>query len=295
MVSSFSPRNTEFAPARKHNACASSESASRPALRRTIDFGIRMRAVAIIRTSSKRILSRAISQRRPLHRNQHIDRNAFRMRIERRQLPQQPVSRRAVFAHADDAAAAYGNPGPAHARQRIQTVLISARGDDAAVEFGRRVEIVVVSAQAGFGQRVGLVLRQHAERAARFHAQRADAAHHFEHAIEPPVFGHVAPRRAHAETGSALLARAASRSQRFLDVHQILAIHLGVIARRLRTVRAILGAAAGFDAEQHAALHFVGSMMRAMDLRRAEHQIGERRGVDSFDFLDGPVVPERGH
>jgi hypothetical protein len=36
-------------------------------------------------------------------------------------------------------------------------------------------------------------------------------------------------------------------------------------------------------------------MVRAMHLRRTEHQIGERRRVDTFDFLDGPVVPGRGH
>lgn len=36
-------------------------------------------------------------------------------------------------------------------------------------------------------------------------------------------------------------------------------------------------------------------MMRAMDLGRAKHQIRERRSVNTFDFLDGPVVPERGH
>jgi hypothetical protein len=63
----------------------------------------------------------------------------------------------------------------------------------------------------------------------------------------------------------------------------------------LRAVRAILRTPASLDAEENAPLHFVGSMIRAMDLGRAKYQIGERRGVNTFDFLDGPVVPERGH
>src|SRR5579862_1628760 len=37
VVSNFSPRKTELAPARKQRACASALSASRPALNRTID------------------------------------------------------------------------------------------------------------------------------------------------------------------------------------------------------------------------------------------------------------------
>src|SRR5580693_6930514 len=52
VVSSFSPMNRELAPATKHSATASRESAFRPALRRTIEAGIRIRAVAIVRTKT---------------------------------------------------------------------------------------------------------------------------------------------------------------------------------------------------------------------------------------------------
>ena len=154
---------------------------------------------------------------------------------------------------------------------------------------------MVVSSQAGLGQRFGLVLCEHAKSAACFHAERADAPHHFKNAVESAIFGDISPRCAHAEARSALIAGAAGGSQRFRDVHQILAIDPSVIVRRLRAVRAILGATPGFDAEQHASLHLVGTMVSAMDLRGAEHQIGERRGVDVFDFLDGPLVPEHDH
>ena len=74
----------ELAPARKHSACASSDSDSRPALSRTIDAGIRMRAVAIMRTSSSGSSGALVRQRRPFHAHQHIHRHTFRMRIERR-------------------------------------------------------------------------------------------------------------------------------------------------------------------------------------------------------------------
>ena len=92
VVSSRSPRNTELAPARKQSACASSVSDSRPALSRTIDAGIRMRAVAIVRTSSSGSSGAQVGQRRALDAHQQVDRHALRMRIERRQLPQQAVA-----------------------------------------------------------------------------------------------------------------------------------------------------------------------------------------------------------
>ena len=52
VVSSFSPWKIEFAPATKHSACSSSLISARPALRRTIDAGIMIRATAIVRTNS---------------------------------------------------------------------------------------------------------------------------------------------------------------------------------------------------------------------------------------------------
>jgi len=36
-------------------------------------------------------------------------------------------------------------------------------------------------------------------------------------------------------------------------------------------------------------------VVRAMGFLRAEHEIGERQGEESFDFSDGPVVARRGH
>ena len=49
----MSPAKTELAPARKQRAWSDSVMWTRPAERRTIDRGIRMRAVAIVRTMSQ--------------------------------------------------------------------------------------------------------------------------------------------------------------------------------------------------------------------------------------------------
>ena len=65
------------------------QSDSRPALRRTNDAGIRMRAVAIVRTSSSGSSAGRSPSGVPSTRDEHVDRHALRMRIERRQLLQQ--------------------------------------------------------------------------------------------------------------------------------------------------------------------------------------------------------------
>ena len=51
-MSKVSPTKMELAPAKKHSACVSSLMAVRPAESRTCDFGIMMRASAIVRTNS---------------------------------------------------------------------------------------------------------------------------------------------------------------------------------------------------------------------------------------------------
>jgi len=69
-----------------------------------------------------------------------------------------------VLAHADDAAAADVNAGLAHMLERVEAVLIGARGDDGAVIFRRGVEVVVVVVEAAAFEPERLGLRQHAER-----------------------------------------------------------------------------------------------------------------------------------
>ena len=202
-----------------------------------------------------------------------------------------------VLAHADDAAAADRDACLADAR-KSRAVAVGAGRDDAAVKTPATCRGCGVRGQSCIGQRVGLFLRQHAERDARFHTETADGAHHLQHLIEllaPGTSRHAAPMQNRVAPCSRARV-AASVSLR--DRHELAARDAGLVVRRLRTVRAILRASAGFDAEQHAALHLVGPVMRAMQRLRAEHEIGQRRGVDRLDFGKRPVVAEwrrRGH
>ena len=153
-------------------------------------------------------------ERRALDLHQVVDRHRLRIGIEVRELRDQARALRPRLAHADDAAAADGNARAAHARERVEPVVVVARGDHFAVELRRGVEVVVVVVEPGVAQRLGLPVLQHAERAAGLEAERLDAAHHLEHRREVAVLG-PAPRGAHAEARRALrLRRARSREHR---------------------------------------------------------------------------------
>ena len=187
-------------------------------------------------------------------------------------------------------------PACAHARQRGKPVGVGTRRDDAAVELRRRVEVVVVRGQPCGAERGGLLVGQHAERAARLHAEAADHADHLQHPFEGRALGGVAPRRAHAEARRALRPGADRRLAHLVERDEILARDAGRVVRRLRTIRAIFRTAAGLDAEQHAALDLIGAVIRALHLLRAEDEIGERRGIDRLDLVERPVVSNRcGH
>ena len=95
------------------------------------------------------------------------------------------------------------------------------RGDDGAVEFRRRVEIVIIGGETGLGEPVGLGLRQHAERDARLHAELAHALHHDEHAVEIFAVLHLAPGRAHAESRGAGILGEPRLVQHVVDVEQL--------------------------------------------------------------------------
>ena len=92
VVSSFCPIKIELAPAMKQSAWASSERDSRPALNRTIDAGIKIRAVAIILAISIESISGAFSSGSSINLHQEIDRHALRMRMLGGQLFEQTVA-----------------------------------------------------------------------------------------------------------------------------------------------------------------------------------------------------------
>ena len=192
------------------------------------------------------------------------------------------------LAHPDDPAAANRNTGRADALERVEPILVIARRDHLAIELGRGVEIVVVVVEAGGLERLGLTVAQHAERAARLEAERLHFPDHREHRLEIAILGS-APRGAHAEARRALRLRGARGRDDRVETEQRLLGDAGVVALRLRTVAAILGAAAGLDRDERRELHRVRAMVRAVRLLRAEDEIGKRQREQRLDGLDRPA------
>ena len=78
-----------------------------------------------------------------------------------------------------------------------------------------------------------------------------------------------------------------------IEREQLLACHAGVIARRLGTIAAILGTAAGLDRQQGRQLHRVRRVMRAMRLVRRAQKIVHRQREERFDRVDAPARERR--
>ena len=188
------------------------------------------------------------------------------MRIEPRKLLQQSDAIFVRFAHAQNSAAAHGDPRVAHVRDRLQPVVVYARRDDVAVKFRRRIEIVVVRRKprrlsaVRACDSVSMPSVQHTSI-----PSAATRAHHFQHAIEILVRPSLAATPRPCRIASRLLSSRASRPSRTVDgIHQLFAPDVRLIVRALRTVRAVLRAAARLDRKQPAKLHFVRLVKSAM-------------------------------
>ena len=179
--------------------------------------------------------------------------------------------------------------------ERIQPVLVAARGDDLAVELSRGVEIVVVGGEPGFRQAIGLSLIEHAEGDASLHVERAHAAHHVEHAVEGIAVLHLAPGGAHAEAGGAGFFGdgapwpAPRRHRAALFALQPGA--LGVMGR-LRAVFAVLGAGPGLDRIEARKLDRAVGMMAAVHLPRLIDKIEQRLAEQGHNLVFLPIVAE---
>lgn len=136
---------------------------------------------------------------------------------------------------------------------------------------------MVVGGQASLSQRVGLLLREHAERATRVHVEAADGTHHCQHLVERVALRDVSPRCAHAETGRALGLGLGRCRRDIVQREQVRARNARLVVRRLGAIGAVLGAATGFDAQQHAALDLGRQMVRAMHRLGAERESGSGR------------------
>ena len=152
----------------------------------------------------------------------------------------------------------------AHSSQGVQAVLIGAGADDFGIIVFGGVEIMVVIIQARLFQPVRLLVGEHPQRHASFHSQRTDPFDHRHDALDIAI-SRTAPCRPHAETGSTLGFGLAGSLQHIIDRDQFLTGKASLIMRALRAIRAILGASAGFDAEQATDLHLIRVKMFAVD------------------------------
>ena len=119
----------------------------------------------------------------PRHGHQPVDRHALRVRRQRGKLQKQAHPVALTLAEPDDAAGAHADARAAHVGDRVEAVLVVARARDGRVELARGVEVVVVGREARGAQLACLLRREHAERGADLHVERADFADHVEHAL----------------------------------------------------------------------------------------------------------------
>ena len=196
-----------------------------------------------------------------------------------------------TLAHADDAATADVDAGVAHVTERVEAVLIGARGDDRAVVFRRGIEVVVVVIEAGRLETPRLVLREHAERGAGLEPNRLDAFNHLADVVEIAILG-LAPRRPHAEAARARTLGRLRLGDDGIDAHQFLRLDAGVVVHALRTIGAVFRAAAGLDRDQRRHLHLGGIEVQAMNLLRAKDQFGKRKLEQRAHLLARPVVAD---
>ena len=159
-------------------------------------------------------------------------------------------------------------PAPRTRSSVSRRSLVIARRDDLAVELGRGVEIVVVVVEAGVLQRsawpsFSMPSVQHVSRPSAFTARTI--VEHRARVARPSGRATRRPCRSASRRRPSPRARPRPPRRRRAAPRR----HAGVIARGLRAVAAILGAAAGLDRHQRRELHRIGRMVRAMHLLRA--------------------------
>ncbi len=221
-----------------------------------------MRATAIVRTNSKRIergrRRAARVQRRALDLHEVVDRHRLR-----------DTDRGSRAARSAPARCARVSPMPTMPPQqtwrpasRTRSSVSSrssyvARRDDLAVEIGRRVEVVVVVVEAGVAQLLRLAVLQHAERGAGLECRAPSPRAPSRARGRGRAASGRATRRPCRSASRRRPSRRARRRRRSSSASTRLVADAGVVARRLRAVAAVLGAAAGLDGDQRRQLHGV--------------------------------------
>ena len=103
----------------------------------------------------------------------------------------------------------------------------------------------------------GLRSCQHSQRNTGFHTKILYCVYHFDHAVEILV-GRIAPGRSHTKSAGAIALRIQRRLFDFVDRHQAFAFQPGIVPGALWTIRTVLRAGPGFNAQQRTNLHRIG-------------------------------------
>mmetsp|Transcript_19259 Transcript_19259/g.45069 ORF Transcript_19259/g.45069 Transcript_19259/m.45069 type:complete len:234 (+) Transcript_19259:107-808(+) len=119
-----------------------------------------------------------ISQRRPFHGDECVDRDALRVFRERGQDVQQAHAVRLLLAEPEDSPAADADSRLADVRDGLKSVLICPCGDNVRVVLRTCVEVVIVGGQAGILELTCLLGIQHAKCAADLEAHTIDPPDH---------------------------------------------------------------------------------------------------------------------
>ena len=290
VVSSLSPWNIELAPARKHSALDRVVHLLAPG-RETHHRGRHGDAGDGDGADEfEGIEIGGLGERRAGDPHQHVDRHAFWMLGQGRQGLDKPDPLGAILAHADDAATTDLDAGVANMAQRIEAFLIGTGSDDVAVHLGRGVEIVVVIIEPGGAEALRLFVGEHPQGDAGLEPKGLDALHHLADPVEITVL-RAAPRGAHAEPAGAGGLGACGVGDHRLDGHQFFRLDPGVILGALRAIGAVLGTAAGLDAEQGRDLYPIGIEVAPVNRLRLEQEIVERQGEQRGDLRPCPIVP----
>ena len=109
------------------------------------------------------------------------------MRVQDRQLLQEPSPLPSRLAHAHDAARAEADTDLSAGRERVEAVLIGTRRDDLAVEVGGGIAVVVVVVESSIGQRLGLTVGKHPECRAGLHTEIGDRVDCLRNLVDLPV------------------------------------------------------------------------------------------------------------
>ena len=230
----------ELAPAMKEMACSEMLISARPALRRTMAFGIRMRVVADHAHHIPEFHFRHVLQRGAFHAGEALmgTESGCSGMVDR---VSSMLMRSSWLSPSPIMPPQHRLAGLAHVVDGLQTVVVRAGGDDLTVVFVGGVEVVVVSVQTCILQLHRLFMRKHSQRAAKFKKELVHPFHHVDDFVEVAVIAYLAPCGAHAEACTAGVLRLTCSSQHFFYFKHFMNRHASVITCCLWTISAVFG------------------------------------------------------